>query len=192
MIYAHFFVQIQLTHTCLLQKQFTHTFLSHKRFTRFFVAKKIFALHLESFCALKVAIGKVQTFWASEWQWGGDDDDDEKQETKNWNLLMLRAVCASAKINADRQSWAVPIPPPGYFKHQIWTQLAILHTKGSFKRMKLILKGIFPSLSTKSSLACWNTAKVQNCPGITILTLLLVMILLMVLVWSGWRFWSGS
>ena len=37
----------------------------------------------------------------------GDDDvdgDDEKQETKNWNLLMLRAVCASAKINADRQS----------------------------------------------------------------------------------------
>ena len=35
---------------------------------------------------------------------GGDDDDDEKQETKNWNLLMLRAVCASAKINADRQS----------------------------------------------------------------------------------------
>ena len=37
-----------------------------------------------------------------------------------------------AKINADRQSWAPTIPPPGYFKHQIWTQLAILHTKGSF------------------------------------------------------------
>ena len=32
-----------------------------------------------------------------------ESGDDEKQETKNWNLLM-RAVCASAKINADRQS----------------------------------------------------------------------------------------
>ena len=76
MIYAHFFVQIQLTHTFLLQKwfehifllqkQFTHTLWLRKRFTRFFVAKTIYALRLESFCVLKVAIRKVQTFWASE------------------------------------------------------------------------------------------------------------------------------
>ena len=31
----------------------------------FFVAKTIYALRPESFCALKVAIRKVQTFWAS-------------------------------------------------------------------------------------------------------------------------------
>ena len=76
MIYAHFFVQIQLTHTFLLQKlfehifllqkQFTHTLWLRKRFTRFFVAKTIYALRLESFCVLKVAIRKVQTFWASD------------------------------------------------------------------------------------------------------------------------------
>ena len=61
-----FLLQIQSTHTfcckndlstlVLLQKQFTHTF---------FVAKTIYALHPESFCALTVAIRKVQTFWAS-------------------------------------------------------------------------------------------------------------------------------
>ena len=85
MIYPHFFVQVQLTHTFLLQKwfehtfllqkQFTHTLLSRKRFTGFFVAKTIYALRPESFCALKVAIRKVQTFWASgldksAWSWG--------------------------------------------------------------------------------------------------------------------------
>ena len=60
----------------LLQKRFSHTFfvtktiytpfLSQKEFTHtFFVAKTIYALRPESFCALKVAIRKVQTFWAS-------------------------------------------------------------------------------------------------------------------------------
>ena len=71
MIYPYFFVQVQLTHTFLLQKQFTHTLLSQKRFTRFFGANTIYALRPESFCALKVAILKVQTFWASGWwSWG--------------------------------------------------------------------------------------------------------------------------
>ena len=37
----------------------------------FFVAKTIYALHPESFCALKVAIRKVQTFWASGVDGGG-------------------------------------------------------------------------------------------------------------------------
>ena len=77
MIYAHFFVQIQLTHTFLLQKwfehtfllqkQFTHVFLSWKRLTRFFVAKWL-THRPEFFCALKVTIRKVQTFWASAGQ----------------------------------------------------------------------------------------------------------------------------
>ena len=40
-------------------------FLSQKRCARFFVAKTIYALRPESVCALKVAIRKVQTFWAS-------------------------------------------------------------------------------------------------------------------------------
>ena len=35
----------------------------------FFVAKMIYALRPESFCALKVAIRKVQTFWASVKYW---------------------------------------------------------------------------------------------------------------------------
>ena len=68
----------------LLQKRFIHTFVTktiyalfcHKKnlcilFCRendlhaFFVTKTIYALRPESFCALKVAIRKVQTFWAS-------------------------------------------------------------------------------------------------------------------------------
>ena len=40
-------------------------FLSQKQFTRFFDAKTINAFRPESFCALKVAIRKVQTFWTS-------------------------------------------------------------------------------------------------------------------------------
>ena len=42
MIYAHFFVQIQLTHTFLLQKEFEHTFLLQKQFTHTFVSRKRF------------------------------------------------------------------------------------------------------------------------------------------------------
>ena len=41
MIYAHFSVQIQLTHTFFLQKRFEHTFLSQKQFTHF--VWKVFA-----------------------------------------------------------------------------------------------------------------------------------------------------
>ena len=48
----------------LLQKQCTF-FLVAKTIYAFFVAKTIFALRPESFCALKVAIRKDQTFWAS-------------------------------------------------------------------------------------------------------------------------------
>ena len=59
----------------LSQKQFTHTFLVHKRFTHFFccendlrvffVANMIYALRLESVCALKSADWKVLSFSAS-------------------------------------------------------------------------------------------------------------------------------
>ena len=68
---------------CNFRFRFTHTFLSQKIFMHFlvtkricahfffrehglrFFAKTINALRPESFCALKVPIRKVQTFWAS-------------------------------------------------------------------------------------------------------------------------------
>ena len=95
MIYAHFFFANTISAGFLLQKLFEQTcfvaktfytlflsqkdlciFLSQKEFMHpffvaktiyllFFVAKTIYALCPESFCALKVAIRKVQTFWAS-------------------------------------------------------------------------------------------------------------------------------
>ena len=64
--YLHTFCRKNYLHTFFChKKEFTHLFLSRKRFTRFFVAKTIYALRPENFCALKVAIRKVQTFWAS-------------------------------------------------------------------------------------------------------------------------------
>ena len=65
-IYTHFFVAKKFTHTFLSQKQFTRFFCRENALRTFFVAKTIYALRPESFCALKVAIRKVQTFWASE------------------------------------------------------------------------------------------------------------------------------
>ena len=52
-------------HLFLSQKEFTHVFYRENDLRVFFVAKMIYALRLESFCALEVAIRKVQTFWAS-------------------------------------------------------------------------------------------------------------------------------
>ena len=49
----------------LSRKRFTHFICCEKRFRHFFVAKTIYALRLESFCALNFAIRKVKTFWAS-------------------------------------------------------------------------------------------------------------------------------
>ena len=88
--------RFQFTHTFLSQKLFmhffvtkriyAHFFLSWTRFTRFF-AKMISALRQESFCALKVAIRKVQTFWASgdligsgnilTNEWGGERETEK-------------------------------------------------------------------------------------------------------------------
>ena len=86
-ISAGFLLQKLFEHTCFVAKTiYTHFFLSQKLFMHFFVtkriyayflcrennlhaffvAKKIYALRPESFCALKVAIRKVQTFWASD------------------------------------------------------------------------------------------------------------------------------
>ena len=65
LIYAHFFVAKTIYALFCHKKNLCTLFLSRTRFTRFF-AKTIYALHLESFCALKVAIRKVQTFWASD------------------------------------------------------------------------------------------------------------------------------
>ena len=64
LIYAHFFVAKTIYALFCHKKNLCTLFLSRTRFTRFF-AKTIYALRLESFCALKVAIRKVQTFWAS-------------------------------------------------------------------------------------------------------------------------------
>ena len=57
--------RFRFTHTFLSQKEFTHTFCHENDLRAFFVAETIDALRPESFCALKVAIRKVQTFWAS-------------------------------------------------------------------------------------------------------------------------------
>ena len=46
---------------------YAHFFVAKTFYALFFVAKTIYALPPESFCALKVAIRKVQTFWASEY-----------------------------------------------------------------------------------------------------------------------------
>ena len=63
----------------------------------FFVAKTIYALRPESFCALKVAIRKVQTFWASANQTNQGNNGDivrhwcslcaEKDEYSSWKLI---------------------------------------------------------------------------------------------------------
>ena len=55
-INAHFFVAKMI---------WAHFFVAKTIYAHFFVAKTIYALRPESFCALKVAIRKVQTFWAS-------------------------------------------------------------------------------------------------------------------------------
>ena len=93
-ISAGFLLQKLFEHTCFVAKTiYTHFFLSQKLFMHFFVtkriyayflcrennlhaffvAKKIYALRPESFCALKVATRKVQTFWASEIEWPRND-----------------------------------------------------------------------------------------------------------------------
>ena len=64
-IYTHFFVAKTIYALFCHKKNLCTLFLSRTRFTRFFFAKMIYALRPESFCALKVAIRKVQTFWAS-------------------------------------------------------------------------------------------------------------------------------
>ena len=81
-----FLLQIQLTQAFCCKNDLSTLFLSQKLFMHFFVtkriyayflcrennlhaffvAKKIYALRPESFCALKGAIRKVQTFWASD------------------------------------------------------------------------------------------------------------------------------
>ena len=72
--------------TFLSQKEFAHTFfLSRTRFTRFF-AKTIYASRPESFCALKVAIRKVQTFWAS----GMHPPKKERNQFEFWLYNKLR------------------------------------------------------------------------------------------------------
>ena len=101
----------------------------------------------------------------------------------SWNLLMW--VEQSAKINADRQSWTLAIPPPGYFKHQIWTQLAILHTKGSFKRMKLILKRNIPFSMNNIFPCLLNHGKSAKLPWHHNLNSFLVLVLLWLWSWNA-------
>ena len=67
MIWAHLFCCKNDLHILFCRKNYLCTFFVTKRIYAhfFFVAKTIYALSPESFCALKVAIRKVQTFWAS-------------------------------------------------------------------------------------------------------------------------------
>ena len=64
-IYTHFFVAKKYLCTFWSQKEFAHPFFCREHGLQFFFAKTIYALRPESFCAFKVAIRKVQTFWAS-------------------------------------------------------------------------------------------------------------------------------
>ena len=52
-------------HFFVTKRIYAYFFCRENNLRVFFVAKTIYILHLESFCALKVAIRKVQTFWAS-------------------------------------------------------------------------------------------------------------------------------
>ena len=74
-------------HFFVTKRIYAYFFLSRKRFTRFFVAKMIYALRPESFCALKVAIQKVQTFWASGG--GGRDLTDVNQYDANLKVVLI-------------------------------------------------------------------------------------------------------
>ena len=68
MPYTHhlFAISVSDLRTLFCRKNYLCPFLSQKEFVHtFFVAKMIYAPCPESFCALKVAIRKVQTFWAS-------------------------------------------------------------------------------------------------------------------------------
>ena len=116
----------------LLQKQFTHIFLSQKLLRTFFVtkrihapffvAKKIYALFLsqktiyalrpESFCALKVAIRKDQTFWASaspspkSWLYQSSLTDSKTLPVKIKEMMttMIRMISFDIKKQIDQQS----------------------------------------------------------------------------------------
>ena len=76
MIYAHFFLANTINphffvakmiraHLFCCKNNLYTLFCRENDLRAFFVAKTISALCPESFCALKVAIRKVQTFWAS-------------------------------------------------------------------------------------------------------------------------------
>ena len=87
MIHAHFFFQIQLTHTFLLQKWFEHTFLSQKQFTHTFCREndlrtssgkflRVDSCHPESLDFLGLW-GTVTLFAKSQqsfrlWKWAGE------------------------------------------------------------------------------------------------------------------------
>ena len=74
-VFAHFFVANTINTRFFVAKTiyaffftkriYAHFFCRQNDLRVFFVAKTIYALRPESFCALKVAILKVQTFWAS-------------------------------------------------------------------------------------------------------------------------------
>ena len=63
MIWAHFFCHKNYLCTFFVAKKFAHTFFVAKTICAFFLLQERF--RPESFCALKVAIRKDQTFWAS-------------------------------------------------------------------------------------------------------------------------------
>ena len=66
MIYTHFFLlQRLLMHLFCHKNNLSMFFCLENDLRVFFVAKTIYALRPESYCALEVAIWKVQTFWAS-------------------------------------------------------------------------------------------------------------------------------
>ena len=68
LIYADFFVTKTTMQFFATKKICSHFFVANMGYA-FFFAKTIYVLHPESFCALKVAIRKVQTFRASAYKY---------------------------------------------------------------------------------------------------------------------------
>ena len=90
-INAHFFVAKMIwAHFFVAKTIYAHFFVAKTIYAFFFVAKTIYALCPESFCALKVAIRKVQTFWASGEGGVSPHSPDRKQMWNFWPNFSLK------------------------------------------------------------------------------------------------------
>ena len=91
LIYADFFVTKTTMQFFATKKICSHFFVANTGYA-FFFAKTIYVLHPESFCALKVAIRKVRTFWASGFE--------------NWALVIKQFFFSEFKGKVWSRFWS--------------------------------------------------------------------------------------